>query len=167
MISYRGQVLILCSEGIDTMLNQDIDEPTMTVWANPIVISVKAYGLLRFCFAYPIVKVINVRYFHNSPHMNACIESLSIETVFGMLDASAGYCQIEINSRYRKDIASTSHHGFFLLIGKPYRLCKALLKFGKAMDVILSSIKWRSALVSLNNIVIFLKTVKDYVPLLQ
>lgn len=87
--------------------------------------------------------------------MDECIDSLSDATIFTTLEASCGYWKIEIDEADRDKTTFKSHHGLYRFIQTPLGLMNAPGTFLRAIDVILSTDKWKHALIYLDDIVVF------------
>ena len=92
--------------------------------------------------------------------MDECIDSLGDATIFTTLDANWGYWQIEVNPEDREKTAFVSHHGMYQWLRMPFGLRNAPAAVQRTMDVILASVKWKTALVYLDDIVVFSKSVR-------
>ena len=140
---------------IQKMLAMNVIEPAQSEWAAPIVFAPKKDGALRFCVDYRRLNAITVRDSYPIPRMDECMDSLGTAKTFSTLDANSGYWQVEIDPKDRDKTAFTSHHGLYRFIRMPFGLKNAPATFQRAIDVILSSVKWQFALVYLDDIVIF------------
>lgn len=75
--------------------------------------------------------------------------------------AKSGYCQVEIDERGCETTAFTSHQALYQFVQMPFGTEIAPTVFQRSKDVILSSVKWHLALVSLDDIVVSFKTVEQ------
>lgn len=71
-----------------------------------------------------------------------------------MIDAYSGFWQTETDERDRGKAAFTSQHGRFKFVQMLFSLKNVSTTVQWAMDVILSSLKWQSASVYLDDIVV-------------
>lgn len=78
-----------------------------------------------------------------------------------------GLLAVEIDEWDRKKTVFTSHHDLFQIVRMLFALENAFVTFRRAMGVIPFSVKWQSALVYLDVIVVFSKTVKQHFNHLQ
>lgn len=93
--------------------------------------------------------------------MDAYIDSLGEARVFSTSHASCGYWKIEIAEWDREKTAVTSHHGLYQFERMPFGLKNEHATFQWEMYVILSSVRWQSALFYLDDTVVFPKTVEQ------
>jgi hypothetical protein len=132
---------------IDRMLAQQVIEPATCEWFSPIVLVPKPDGALRFCVDYRRLNMITVPDTYPLPRMDECIDSLGDATVFTTLDCNSGYWQIPVHPDYRDKTTFTSHYGTYQLLRLPLGLRNAPATFQRAIDIILSWVKWKTCLV--------------------
>jgi transposase InsO family protein len=142
-------------EEIQKMLAQDVIEPATCEWASPIVLVPKPDGSLRFCVDYRRLNAITVPDTYPLPRMDECIDSLGEAVVFTTLDCNSGYWQIPVDPADREKTAFTSHFGVYQFRRLPFGLRNAPGTFQRAIDIILSGIKWKTCLVYLDDVIIF------------
>lgn len=94
--------------------------------------------------------------------MNQCIYALGEARIISKLDANADYWQVEIDLKDREKIAFKSHQGLYGIIRIPFGLKNAPGTFNRVVDVILSAVRWKFALVYLDDIVIFSRTPEEH-----
>jgi Reverse transcriptase (RNA-dependent DNA polymerase) len=87
--------------------------------------------------------------------MDECIDSLGEAVVFTTLDCNSGYWQITVDPADREKTAFTSHFGVDQFRRLPFGLRNAPGTFQRAIDIILSGIKWKTCLVYLDDVIIF------------
>lgn len=71
--------------------------------------------------------------------------------------------KLKLIQQTREKTAVISHHRIYQLIRSSYGLKNAAATFHRVMDVILLIVKWKYALVYLDDVVTFSKTPKDHV----
>jgi Reverse transcriptase (RNA-dependent DNA polymerase) len=140
---------------IDQMLAQNIIEPATSEWASPIVLVPKPDGALRFCLDNRKFNMIAVPDTYPLPRMDECIYSLVDATVFTTLDCNSRYWQIPVHPDDRDKTTFTSHYGIYLFLRLPFGLRNAPATFQRAIDIILSGVKWKTCLVYLDNVIVF------------
>lgn len=93
------------------------------------------------------------------------LDALGDATIFSTLDAHCycGYWQIEVDDQDRDKMAFTSHHGLYRFVRIPVGLKNALGNFQGANDEILWKVRWKNAVVYLDDVFIFYKTPDDHV----
>ena len=142
-------------EEIEKMLTQGVIEPAISEWASPIVLVPKPDGSLRFCVDYRRLNAITVPDTYPLPRMDECIDSLGDAAIFTTLDCNSGYWQIPVDPPDRDKTTFTSHYGTYRFRRLPFGLRNAPATFQRAIDVILSGVKWKTCLVYLDDVIIF------------
>jgi hypothetical protein len=137
------------------MLAQGAIEPTTCEWASPIVMVPKLDGSLRFCVDYRKLNAILVPDTFPLPRMDECIDSLGKAAIFTTLDCNSGYWQIPVDPSDRDKTTFTSHYGIYRFIRLPFGLRNAPGTFQRAVDIILSGVKWKTYLVYLDDVIVF------------
>lgn len=148
---------------MEKMLSQNVIEPAQTIWAAPIVFAPKKEGSLRFPVKYRNLNNLTRRDANPIPRMNECIDPLGGATGFSALDDNSGNWRKKIEDEDQDKTALTLHHDLYRFVRMPLGLKNALGTFQKAVDLILASDKCQFALVYLNDIVIFLKTLEKQI----
>ena len=140
---------------VERMLEMKVIEPSSAEWANPVVLVRKPDGSTRFCVDYRKLNAITTRDVYPLPRMEECIDSLGDATIFSTLDANSGYWQVEIAEEDRDKTTFTCHVGLYRFIRMPFGLSNAPATFQRAMDIILSGVKWDICLVYLDDIIVY------------
>ena len=136
------------------MLDMDVIEEAECEWASPILFVPKPDGTIRFCVDYRRLNAMTVRDSYPIPRMDECIDSLGDARIYTALDANCGYWQIEIEENDRNKTAFTSHQGLYRFKRMPFGLRNAPGTFQRAADVILSKVKWKTALVYHDDVIV-------------
>jgi len=152
----------LATEEISKMLRDGIVEPATGEWASPIVLVPKKDGQLRFCVDYRKLNEITVSDAYPLPRMDDCIDSLGNATIFTTLDCNSGYWQIPVAECDKDKTAFTSHMGTFRFNRLPFGLKNAPATFQRALDMILSGVRWQSCLIYLDDVIIFSRSREDH-----
>jgi hypothetical protein len=87
--------------------------------------------------------------------MDESVDSLGEAVVFTTLDCNSGYWQIPVDPADREKTAFTSHLAVYQFRRLPFGLRNAPGTFKRAIDIILSGIKWKTGLVYLDDVIIF------------
>lgn len=75
--------------------------------------------------------------------------------VFTSLDSNYGYWKIPVVSEEKYKTSFTIHMGMYRYKRIPFRLRNALYTFQRALDIILSGIRWQRFLLYLGYVIIF------------
>jgi Reverse transcriptase (RNA-dependent DNA polymerase) len=140
---------------VNRMLAEDIIEPAKSEWSSPVILVPKRDGGMRFCVDYR--KLINLTEgdVYPLPRLEACIDSLSDAVVISTLDANSGYWQVSMHPDDRDKTTFTCHVGTFRFKRMPFGLRNARSTFQRAMDVILSGVRWQKCLCYLDDFIVF------------
>lgn len=87
--------------------------------------------------------------------MDECLDSLGEAHMLSTLDSESGYWKIEIDDRDREKTTFTSLQRLYRIYKMLFGLKNALSTFQRATNIILSAVKWQSALLYLDDVVLF------------
>jgi transposase InsO family protein len=147
---------------IKRMLSMDVIEPASGPWSSPIVLIPKPDGSIRFCVDYRRLNTVTANDSYALPRVDDCLDSLGAARYFTTLDANSGYWQIPVAMADRDKTAFTSHRGLYRFKRLPFGLKTAPATFQRAIDVILSSVRFQCALTYLDDIVIYSPTFSQH-----
>lgn len=147
---------------VTRMLELDMIEPSDAEWASPVVLVPKADGSTRFCIDYRHLNSLTKRDSYPLPRMDELIESLGDATLFSTLDANSGYWQILLDQESKDRTSFTCHAVFYRFKRLPFGLINAPATFQRALDLILSIVRYEFALVYLDDIIIFIRTFDEH-----
>ena len=140
---------------IDGILHAGVIEPTSAEWARPVVFVPKKDGTMRFCGDYRKLNAVTARDSYALRRMGECIDSLGDATVFTMLDCNSRYWQVEIAEEDRDKTMFASHSGLYRFLRMLFGLKNPPATFQRAVDIILSRTKWGTALVYLDDVIVY------------
>lgn len=152
---------------IEMMRAKNVIEPAQIELVASIVLVPNKDETLQYCVDYRKLDSSRKRDSYAITRMDERIDTLGKASVFFALDASSGYCQIDIENNEKENTAITPHHGLYQCIRMLFGLCNTSGTFQRPMNVILSSVKWPFDLVFLDNIVIFSKTTERHMEPVQ
>jgi len=128
-----------------------------------VVFVPKPGGHFRFCVDYRRLYERTVKYVYPIPRMDDCLDSVGDATVFSTLDRNTGYWQIPVAAEDRDKTTFTSHTGLFRCLRLPFGLVHAPASFQRALDIILSCLRWQTCLIYLDDVIVFSRTVGDHI----
>jgi len=79
------------------------------------------------------------------------------------LGCNAGYWQVAIAPEDRKKTAFVCHKGAQQYMRMPFGLTNAPATFQRALDIILSGVKWQSCLIYLDDVKVYSKTEEEHI----
>jgi len=137
------------------MLKLKVIEPNHCAWASHVVIVPKKNVKARFCVDYRRLNNITKKDAYPLPRMEDCLDFLGDAKVFTSLDCTAGYWKVPLGPSDREKTAFTTHAGIYHWLSVPFGLTNAPATFQRALDIVLSGLKWQLCLVYLNDVIIF------------
>jgi len=129
----------------------------------PVVVVPKPCVHFRFCVDYCRLNERTVKDGYPIQRMDDCLESLGDAPVFSTLDWNPGYWQIPVAAEDRDKTTFTSHTGLFQFFRLPFGLVNTPASFQRALDIILSGLRWRKCLVYLEDAIVFSRTVDEHI----
>ena len=148
----------MVAKEVNKMLKAGVIEPASTEWASPVVPVRKKDGSLRFCVDYRRLNAKTAADSYPLPRIDDCIDSLGDAAVFTTLDCNSGYWQIPVALEDRDKTTFTTHMGTFRRLRMPFGLKGAPATFQRALDIILSGVRWQICLVYLDDVIVFSRT---------
>jgi Reverse transcriptase (RNA-dependent DNA polymerase) len=137
------------------MLAEDIIEPATSEWSSPVVLVPRRDGGMRFGVDYCKLNNLTERDVYPLRRLDECIDSLGDAVVFSTMDANSGYWQVLMHPDDRDKTTFTCHVGTFRFKRMTFGLRNAPSTFQRAMDVILSGVRWHKCLCYLDDIIVF------------
>jgi Reverse transcriptase (RNA-dependent DNA polymerase) len=162
---YRAGPLARTAEQteVNLMLAEDIIEPATSEWSSPVFLILKRDGGMRFCVDYRKLNNLTERDVYPLPRLDECIDRLGDVVVFSTLDANSGYWQVSMHPDDRDKNTFTCHVGTFHFKRMPFGLRNAPSTFQRAMDIILSGVRWQKCLSYLDDITVFSSSIESHV----
>ena len=141
---------------IQQLHNMGVIEESVSPWSSPIVLVRKKSGELRMCVDYRKLNAKTIKDSYRIPTIEELIDTLGGATWFATLDLSSGYHQVMIEETDKEKTAFTAGPlGFWQYTRMPFGLCNAPALFQRMMERVLSGIHLKTALVYLDDIIVF------------
>jgi len=157
---FKWQII---ADQINSMLKMKVIEPSHSAWASPVVIVPKKNGKARFCVDYRRLNNITKKDAYPLPRIEDCLDSLGDAKLFTSLDCTAGYWQVPLRKADQEKTAFKTHCGIYHWLSMPFGLTNAPATFQRALDIIVSGLKWQLCLVYLDDVIIFSATPEQHV----
>ena len=145
----------ITSSEMAKMLDAGVIEPASSEWASPVVLVPNKDGSLRFCIDYRRLNTKTVADAYPLPRMYDCIDSLRDVAIFTTLDCNSGHWQIPVAHEYRDKTTFTTHMWTFRHTRMPFGLRNAPATFQRALDIIISGVRWQTYLIYLDDVIVF------------
>jgi len=145
------------------MLKLKVIVPSHSAWASPVVILPKKNGKARYFVDYQRLDSITRKDAYPLPRMEDFLDSLGDAKVFTLLDCSAGYWKKPRRPADREKTAFKTHAGIYHWQSMPLGLTNAPATFQRALDNILSGLKWQLCLFYLDDVIIFSASAEENV----
>lgn len=156
----------IIDEILAQLLAWGIIQPSTSPVSHPVLLVIQN-GKPRFCVDYRPLNLKTIDNKYPLQRIDDMLEALSGSSIFSTLDAVKGYHQMEMAPDSRYLTAFTCHRGLFKYTRVPFGLKNAPAFFQRFMDGLLGSLRWQSALVYLDDVVIFSSTVESHLASLR
>ncbi|KAE8217899.1 hypothetical protein CF319_g8119 [Tilletia indica] len=147
---------------IDQLLEWDIIEPSCSPVSFPVLM-VRQRDKWRFCVDYRQLNTHTVADSYPLPTIDSVFNSLVGKKVFSSLDALRGYHQLGVREQDRWKTAFTCHRGLFQYKTIPFGLRNAPAVFQRLMDALLGELRWKDAVVYIDDVVVATHTLEEHV----
>ena len=149
-------------DAIKEMLEAGVIEEANSEWASPVVLAPKADGTDRFCVDYRRLNLATVPDSYPLPRADDCLDSLGKAHIFTTLDCNSGYWQVNMAEEDKDKTTFVSHMGTHRYRRMPFGLRNAPATFQRALDIILSGVRWQTCLIYLDDVIVFSETPEQH-----
>lgn len=147
---------------IECMLNAGVIEPLMSEYASSVRIAPKKNVKMRFGADYRMLYAVTVRDTYPLARMDKCIDSLPDAALLFKTDCNSEYWQTEIPKADGDKTTFSSHHGLFRSTGVPVELKNEPALLQRAVDTLLSRVRWWFSLAHLDDIIAYPTSVTEH-----
>jgi transposase InsO family protein len=158
-------------EKLDNMIvemeNNRVIQKSESAWASPIVLAPKKDGTLRFCVDFRAVNDITRKDAYPLPRIDDILESLQGVKYFCHLDLASGYWQVRMAEKDREKTAFCVPGGLWEFLVMPFGLTNAPPTFQRLMNTVLQNHLGVRALVYLDDIIIWGRTMDEMIDNLE
>ncbi|KAE8218486.1 hypothetical protein CF319_g7655 [Tilletia indica] len=151
---------------IAQLLEWDVIEESSSPVSAPVHL-VRQRDKLRFCVDYRHLNSATTPDRYPLPRIDDILESLRGASWFSSLDAIRGYHQTDIAPADRWKTAFTTHKGLMQYKRVPFGLRSAPAFFQRLMDKLLGPMRWITALVYLDDIVVYTRSLQEHIDALR
>lgn len=131
-------------------------------YASPIVVVRKKNGTIRICIDYRTLNNRTTPDQYTMPRIDDALDSLSGSQWFSVLDLRSGYYQIEMAPEDKEKTAFICPLGFYQFERMPQGITGAPATFQRLMEKAIGDMHLLEAIVYLDDIIIFGKTLEEH-----
>ena len=147
---------------VNDMLERGIIQESVSPWSSPVVLVKKKNGEMRFCIDFRAINKITKKDSFPMPLVADTLDALSGTQYFTTLDLKSGYWQIELDPSAREKTAFVTHNGLYEFLVMPFGLTNSGTSFQRLMGHILRGLEYRFALIYIDDIIIFSKSIEEH-----
>ncbi|KAE8239116.1 hypothetical protein A4X13_0g8246, partial [Tilletia indica] len=151
---------------IEQLLSWDVIEPSSSPISFPVLM-VRQYNKWRFCVDYRQLDAVTVADRYPLPTTDSVFHTLMGKSWFSSLDAIRGYHQMPVKVEDRWKTAFVCHRGLFQYKTIPFGLRNAPAVFQRLMDKILGALRWKEAVIYIDDTVVATETLEEHVVALE
>lgn len=148
---------------VSDLLKAKIITPSRSPWASPLVLVKKKDGSTRMCVDYRKLNAVTESDVYPLPRIDDALAALSGSKYFSTLDLVSGFHQIQMNPNDVAKTAFITQWGLYEYQRMPFGLKGAPATCQRVVDNIIAGIKYKTALVYMDDCVVFSKTFADHV----
>ena len=152
---------------VSDMLQRGIIQESVSPWSSPVVLVKKKNGEMRFCIDFRRINKITKKDSFPMPLVADTLDALSGTQFFTTLDLKSGYWQIQLHPTAREKTAFVTHNGLYEFLVMPFGLTNSGASFQRLMGHILRGLEYRFALIYIDDIIIFSKSVEEHLAYLE
>ncbi len=149
-------------EQVNEMLENGIIRGSNSPWASPVVLVLKKDGSVRFCTDYRKLNAITRKDSYPLPRINETLDVIGNAKWFSSIDFCSGFWQIPVAEKDIPKTAFITRDGLFEYTRMPFGLCNSPSTFQRTMDLLLTGMNNRCALVYIDDILIFSNTFEQH-----
>ncbi|KAK2898063.1 hypothetical protein Q8A73_014443 [Channa argus] len=148
-------------ELIESMVANDIIEPSDSPWAAPMVMVRKKTGKWRPCVDYRRLNAVTKKDSYPLPRNDDALDYVAGSCWFSSLDLRSGYWQVELAPEARSNTAFTIGQGLWQFKVMPFGLCNAPATLERLMERVLKDIPRSRCVVYLDDLLVHAKGFED------
>jgi hypothetical protein len=149
-------------EEIERLLQQKLIVSSRSPWTSPALVVGKANGKLRLVIDYRPLNKVTKPDAYPLPRIADMLDAISHSKYFSTLDLTSGFWQVQMDPADQEKTAFTTKFGTYEFTVMPFGLMNAPATFQRLMDKVLYDITWKYALVYMDDIIIYSKSLEEH-----
>ena len=121
--------------------------------SSPVVLVKEKDGTIRFSVGYRELNTVTKRDVYPLPRIDDALDALSENACFTTLESLSGYWQVQMHPDHEEKTAFCTPDGLHQFRRMPFGLANAPATFQRLMDRVTGPLKYRMALVYLDDII--------------
>jgi hypothetical protein len=159
--------LAIIEKKVNEMLKFHIIRPSSSPYSSPVHLTDKKDGTKRFCIDFRNLNTETIKDKYPIPIVDETKDYLLGARYFSTLDLISGYWQIEIEEADKHKTAFTTSQGHYEFNRMPFGLTNAPATFQRLMNNLLQPVIHKFALVYLDDVIIYSKTIDEHIKHIQ
>ncbi|CAG2224221.1 unnamed protein product [Mytilus edulis] len=149
---------------LDEMEEQGIIRKSMSPWSSPILLVAKPNGEKRVCVDYRKLNRLTKIYTQSLPNLSDVLDTLGEKhaQTYSVCDMRQGFWQLELDEQSKEKTAFMTHRGQYEFNRLPYGLANSPATFNMIMNEVIRDLNWKSALVYVDDILIYSKNFEEH-----
>ena len=144
------------------MLQANVIRPSQSSWASPVVLVPKKDGGIRFCTDFRRLNAVTKRIRYPLPRIDQVLDDLGKAKWFSKIDLKSGYYGIKMDGDSIEKTAFVTPDGLYEYLCCPMGLATSPATFQRLMNIIFREQLGKSALVYLDDIVVYSPTFEQH-----
>ena len=132
-----------------------IMSPSNSPYNSPVFLVAKADGTWRMVVDFRALNTQCTQNTYPIPRIDEVMDRLAGSTIYCSLDANSGFWQMELDEESKKKTAFSTPDGKFHYNRMPFGYINAPAEFQAMMDRILGQLKWTTALVYIDDVLVY------------
>ena len=147
---------------IDKLHKAGAIEPSISPFANPVILVHKKDGTMKLCINYRKLNVITKKDAHPLPRIEDIFDTLSGSKLITTLDMAMGYHEVKVHPDDSEKTAFTTPFGLFQYKVMPFGFATAPATFMRLITIVISGMFYNTCLAYLDYIIIFGQTFEEH-----